>query len=178
MSGNLEFNKICSAFLIFGVLVLGASLLVDSFYTGHSEDSKEKGYQIDVSDLGSNSSAEAEQKDPFEGVDFDALLKIADASKGQKIFNKCTACHTITKDGANRVGPGLWGVVGRKIGHKSDFNYSKAFKAHGGAWTNEQLFRYLHKPAKYMPGTRMVFAGISDFKQLADLIAYLDTLRG
>lgn len=177
MSSNLELNKICAAFLIFSIVVLGGSLMVDYFYMGHEQPSAKKGYQIEVSDeersIGTTNETAA---DPFANIDFFALLKNASVEKGKKLFKKCVSCHTADKDGENRVGPALWNVMDRPIASKKDYNYSQVFQNHGGNWTEEQLFRYLYKPSKYMPGTRMVFAGIKDEKDLADLVLYLNSL--
>lgn len=177
MASNLELNKICAAFLIFSIIILGSSLMIDYFYLEHEDSAAKKGYAIEVSeeerviDAADNSTA-----DPFEGVDFFALLKNANAEKGKKMFKKCVSCHAAEKDGQNRVGPALWNVLDRSIAGKGDYNYSQVFQKHGGTWTEEQLFRYLHKPSKYMPGTRMVFAGIKEKEDLADLVLYLNNL--
>lgn len=101
----------------------------------------------------------------------------ADAAAGAKIFNKCKACHSADQGGPNKVGPNLWGIVGRpKAGHEG-FNYSEAMKAKGGDWTLPDLAAFLHKPKEYVPGTKMIFPGISESADLSDLLAYLNTLK-
>ena len=84
------------------------------------------------------------------------------------------ACHTFDKGGPNRVGPNLWGVVGRKRAGPG-FNYSAAMKAKGGEWTFDELNKFLAGPAGYIPGTSMGFAGIPRASERADLIDYLRT---
>ena len=101
----------------------------------------------------------------------------ADIGKGQGVFSRCAACHTNNKGGPNGVGPNLFGVVGRKAASKPDFSYSPALKSSRIVWTPQKLDAWIANPAKLVPGTRMVFAGVSDAKQRADLIAYLGTLK-
>jgi len=96
-----------------------------------------------------------------------------DASAGEKLFIKCKTCHVI-EDGVNRVGPHLYGVVGRVAGGVEGFNYSKANAQSGVTWSGETLFEFLEAPQTYMKGTRMAFPGIKDARQRADLIAYLE----
>lgn len=97
-----------------------------------------------------------------------------DAAKGEKVFAQCKACH-VAEAGKNRVGPSLWAVVGRKSGSVAGFNYSKANKESGVTWSEDVLFTYLEAPAKFMPGTRMAFAGLKNPQDRADVIAYLKT---
>ena len=101
----------------------------------------------------------------------------ADIGNGKGVFSRCAACHTNNKGGPNGVGPNLFGVVGRKAASKPDFSYSPALKSSRIVWTPQKLDAWIANPAKLVPGTRMVFAGVSDAKQRADLIAYLGTLK-
>jgi cytochrome c len=101
----------------------------------------------------------------------------ADASNGKAVFSRCAACHTNNKGGPNGVGPNLFGVVGRKAAGKPDFSYSPALKNSHIVWTPQKLDAWISNPMKLVPGTRMVFAGISDASQRADLIAYLGTVK-
>jgi len=106
------------------------------------------------------------------------LLAAADPAAGAAIFRRsCAVCHTATEGGRNGVGPNLWNVVGAKHGHAEGFNYSTAFRNLGDKpWDYEDLNHWLFRPAAYAPGTRMAFAGLSDVKQRADVIAYLRSL--
>jgi cytochrome c len=101
----------------------------------------------------------------------------ADAKNGKAIFVRCAACHTDAKGAPNGVGPNLFGVLGRKAASRPDFSYSGALKSSGIVWTNQKLDPWIADPMQVVPGTRMAFGGISDPKQRADLIAYLDTLK-
>ena len=100
-----------------------------------------------------------------------------DAKKGQAAFGICQTCHTVTKGGGNGIGPNLFGVVGRKAASLPGFYYSPALKASKIVWTNDKLTAWVTNPAKLVPGTRMVFAGIHDPARAADIVAYLDTLK-
>jgi cytochrome c len=100
-----------------------------------------------------------------------------DAKKGQTAFGICQTCHTVTKGGGNGIGPNLFGVAGRKAASLPGFYYSPALKASNIVWTNDKLTAWVTNPAKLVPGTRMVFAGIHDPARAADVVAYLDTLK-
>ena len=97
-----------------------------------------------------------------------------DAAKGEKVFLKCKACHTVDKGGAHRIGPNLWGIIGRVAGTQEGFRYSKAMLGFGKKWDVATLDAYLEKPSRIVPRTRMAFVGIKDGQQRADLIAYLN----
>jgi cytochrome c len=103
------------------------------------------------------------------------LLANADPKRGEQIAKVCQTCHTFEKGGPNKVGPNLWGVVGRpKV--EPGFNYSAAMKAKGGDWTVDDLNQFLTSPRGYIPGTAMSFAGLPRGPQRADVIAFLNTL--
>ena len=102
-------------------------------------------------------------------------LAAADAGKGEASSKKCAACHTFAKGEPNRVGPNLYGVVGRPKASAPGFNYSAAMKAKGGNWTPEELDAFLTNPRADIPGTNMSFAGIPRGSERADLITYLNS---
>lgn len=104
------------------------------------------------------------------------LLANADVAKGAKLVTRCKACHTLNKGGANRFGPALWNVLGRKIASHKGFRFSPAFKKLDGNWDYETLNALIAKPNAVAPGTRMKFAGIKNTGQRADLIRYLRDL--
>lgn len=118
--------------------------------------------------------AAAPEFDPEQVV---AALPSANPENAKGTFRKCLACHSAEKDAASKAGPNLWGVLGREHAAVPDFKgYSDVLKGKPGAWTYSDLAAFLHSPKSWAPGTRMVFAGVSDPEELADLVAYLRTL--
>ena len=105
-----------------------------------------------------------------------ALLARADVKAGQKVFKKCKACHSTAKGGPNKVGPNLWGIVGRDRASAPGFKYSSAMAAKGGKWTYQDLAAFLAKPKAFVKGTKMSFSGLKKEKDLANIIAYLRSL--
>jgi cytochrome c len=100
----------------------------------------------------------------------------ADVEAGKVAFKKCALCHT-TEPGKNKIGPSLFGVVGRKAGSLDNFNYSEAMKNYDHTWDAERLDTYLADPRAVVPGTKMIFPGIKDKTERDDVIAYLETLK-
>jgi cytochrome c len=104
-------------------------------------------------------------------------LAAGDAAKGAQVFQRCAMCHNVDKAGGNGLGPNLFGVVGRKAASLPDFPYSSVLKASRIVWTDDRLKAWVAGPAKLVPGTRMAFGGLSDPKQIDDLIAFLHTRK-
>ncbi|NWH09677.1 MAG: cytochrome c family protein [Alphaproteobacteria bacterium] len=100
-----------------------------------------------------------------------------DPERGAVVFKQCAACHSL-KQGENKVGPSLFGVIGRKAGTVEGFNYSKVNKESGIDWTEQVMFEYLEKPAKTMPGTKMAFAGLKKPEDRTAVIAYIQQNGG
>ena len=104
-----------------------------------------------------------------------ALLASANASEGKKVFKKCASCHSISKGGKNKIGPALWGVIGRQVGTVTDYKYSKSLIAYGKKWSFEEMNGFLIKPKEWIPGTKMAFAGLKNEKDRASLILYMNS---
>jgi cytochrome c len=100
-----------------------------------------------------------------------AALSQGDAAEGEKVFNKCKACHAVDEP-QNKIGPHLVGIFGRPAGSVEDFNYSDAMKESGVTWNEETIAAYLADPRGYIKGNRMALAGLKE-EEIADLIAYL-----
>ena len=99
---------------------------------------------------------------------------MGDVISGEKIFKKCAACHSIVKGGKNKIGPALYNVVGRQVGSVSNYKYSKALSSYAKEWTFEELNGFLIKPAKWIKGTKMAYAGLRKEKDRASIIKYLN----
>ena len=168
---SFEINKIVAAVLMVALLVIGIGKLSNVIF--HVEKPKTPGYVVEIEQAASKSeqvtSETNEQK-----IDIAALMAMGDLSTGEKVFKKCAACHSIAKGGKNNIGPALYNVVGRKIGAISDYKYSKALSNYGKEWTIEELNGYLIKPAKWIKGTKMAFAGLRKEKDRASVIKYLN----
>jgi cytochrome c len=108
---------------------------------------------------------------PATAVDVASLT--GDATHGAIVFNQCMACHAL-KEGENRLGPSLHGIIGRTAGQVAGFSYSNANKSSGIVWKKDAIFKFLEAPQKMIPGTKMSFAGLTDAQDRADVIAYLD----
>ncbi|HEY8950657.1 MAG TPA: cytochrome c family protein [Rhizomicrobium sp.] len=101
----------------------------------------------------------------------------ADAKNGATVFQRCAICHSNSKGAPAKIGPNLFGVVGRKAGTMPNFSYSAAMKSAGFAWTPDKLIAYVEHPQAVVPGNRMAFAGITRPADAQDLEAYLATLK-
>ena len=168
---SFELNKIIAAILMVALLVIGIGKLSNVIF--YVEKPETPGYSVEVEQVAVVSSETTSQ--PAENkVDIAALIAMGDITTGEKVFKKCAACHSIVKGGKNNIGPALYNVVGREVGAVSDYKYSKALAAYGKAWTFEELNGYLLKPAKWIKGTKMAFAGLRKEKDRASVILYLN----
>ena len=167
---SFELNKIIAAVLMVALLVIGIGKLSNIIF--HVEKPKTPGYAVEVQQAKTVSSSV--ETAVVEKIDIAALMAMGDIAVGEKVFKKCAACHSIIKGGKNNIGPALWNVVGRKTGAVTDYKYSKALASFDKEWTFEELNGYLIKPAKWIKGTKMAFAGLRKEKDRASVIKYLN----
>ena len=167
---SFELNKIVAAVLMVALLVIGIGKLSDVIF--HVEKPKTPGYAVDVEQAVITSVASSETTE--EKIDIAALMALGELAVGEKVFKKCAACHSIVKGGKNNIGPALYNVVGRQTGVVNYYKYSKALSGYGKQWTYEELNGYLIKPAKWIKGTKMAFAGLRKEKDRASVILYLN----
>ena len=168
---SFELNKIIAAVLMVALIVIGIGKLSDVIF--HVEKPKTPGYAVDV-EQAVVTKAQASSETTMEKIDMAALMALGDLATGEKVFKKCAACHSIVKGGKNNIGPALYNVVGRKVGVVSDYKYSKALSGYDKEWSFEELNGYLIKPAKWIKGTKMAFAGLRKEKDRASVILYLN----
>ncbi|WP_370931767.1 cytochrome c family protein [Bartonella sp. DGB1] len=112
--------------------------------------------------------------------DLQKLMDKANFDRGRQLFQQCSNCHSIIKNGANRLGPTLWQIVNAPIGAHPSYRYSEAMKKAnlaGRLWTEQDLFEFIKSPRKFMPGTRMAYRGMSSDQDIANLIFYLKSLN-
>ena len=167
---SFELNKIVAAVLLVALLLIGLGKLSNVIF--HVDKPKTPGYAVDIDQALLTSANSTEQVK--EKIDISAIMSMGDVSAGEKIFKKCASCHSIVKGGKNKIGPALYNVVGRKIGGVADYKYSKALTAYDKEWSFEELNGFLIKPAKWIKGTKMAYAGLRKEKDRASVIKYLN----
>ena len=167
---SFEINKIVAAVLMVALLVIGIGKLSDVIF--YVEKPEKTGHSVEVETVPTVSTTSASSE--VEKIDIGDLMAMGDIATGEKVFKKCAACHSIVKGGKNNIGPALYNVVGRKIGAVNDYKYSKALAGYGKEWSFEELNGYLIKPAKWIKGTKMAFAGLRKEKDRASVILYLN----
>ena len=170
---SFEINKIIASILLTALIIIGIGKLADVLF--YNEKPKVSAYKVEGVGESLVKEQSTEETKVVEVVDIKALLAMGDMAHGEKVFKKCTACHMIAADGKNKIGPNLWGVIGRKAGSISDYKYSKAMVAYGKEWTFEEMNSYLIKPQAYIKGTKMAFAGLRKEKDRASVILYMNS---
>jgi cytochrome c len=170
---SFEFNKIAGAVLGTALLVFGLKELSGFVYGTHAPE--KPGFAVEVAEAATEGEKPAEDAAP--AVSLGTMLASADATKGQTVFKACGACHDGSKGGPNKVGPNLWGIVGRNHGIHEGFSYSEAMAAlKDKPWDYAALNEFLTNPKKAIPGTKMAYGGLKKDDDRANLLAYLQTL--
>ncbi|MEM6972403.1 MAG: cytochrome c family protein [Pseudomonadota bacterium] len=167
----MTLNKVAAAFLGALLMFLLFGFFSEQAVRGTKHHDEVLAYALDIGALSGGEEDVAEEV--VEEIDYSAMLASADIDNGKSIFRACAACHKV-QDGANAVGPHLWGVVGRGIGAVDGFNYSGALADKGGEWNFENLAGFLANPKEWAPGTRMSYSGLKDPKDRVDLISWLN----
>jgi cytochrome c len=171
MNGSM--NMAMGALLGTVFVLFSVSLASESLY--RSDNPEKPGFIVEGEEVASAEGA----KEEAPAVPIAELMAKADPAKGEQLFKKCASCHTAEKGAGNKVGPNLYGVVGRPIAHLADFGYSGPMKAfaEGGkqVWDFDHMNHFLLAPKKYIKGTSMGFAGDKKDQERADIIAYLNT---
>ncbi len=165
---SFELNKIFAA-----ILCVGITIMLLNFTTGKilvAEELEKDAVTIEGTVASTHNATPAAPKLPDPIM---AILADADIAKGAKLSKACAACHSFNKDGANKMGPNLWNIVGAAKAGKDGFSYSKAMVAAGGNWDYDSLNQFLTKPKKFISGTKMNFAGLKKAKDRAALVAWL-----
>jgi len=168
-----EWNKIAGAVLGTLMFVLVVSFIADGVFD--SPQPKTPGYAVEVPEEQTASAATAAQPAAEAMPDFGAVLPKADLAHGKEVSARCEQCHDLSKGGPNKIGPNLWGLVGRPRASHAGFDYSSAMSANHDPWTFDKLFTFLKAPQADVAGTKMSFAGLRSANDRIDLLAYLRT---
>ena len=168
---SFELNKIIGAILLVALLVIGLSKVSNLVFKINKPEKSNYKVELDVESAETKGDEEPVQR---EIVDIAALLSTGDLAHGEKVFKKCSACHSIKSGGGNKIGPALYNVVGRKVGILDDYKYSKALAKYEKNWSFEELNGFLLKPKDWIKGTKMAYAGLRKEKDRASVILYLN----
>ena len=164
---SFEINKIIAAIILTVVVVFGINKLADIIYNVKAPEGNTYKVATETKKISKDDTAKAE------GVgNIKALLALGSIDHGKAVFKKCAACHSVSKGGNNKIGPALWGVIGRKAGSIGDYKYSKAMSEFGKTWDYEAINTFLIKPKDYVKGTKMAYAGLKKEKDRASIILY------
>ena len=173
---NYEFDKIALAIALAVFAIVFCINIGDLIYYPEISVIK-RGYKIEVPENHIDDIKQENEMDE-ENLDLKLLFDKADYKKGESTFKKCSICHTVNKGDANKIGPNLWNIVNSKVASKNEFTYSTAMLHKGSSgdiWNFKELIIYLKSPRKYVPGTKMAFAGIKKLEDRIDLIEFLRT---
>ena len=165
-------NKIIVSIGLAVILVWGINKITDAIF--YIEKPEKSAYQVANLTTTVSTTAEETSSENSEPENIMALFSSTSAADGAKIFKKCTACHNIARGSSNKIGPSLWGILGRQAGSISNYKYSKAMVVHGKAWSFEEMNGFLTKPKNWIKGTKMSFVGLKNAKDRAAVILYMN----
>lgn len=170
---SFEFNKLAAGVLVALIVWMVTGIVAEELVP--SEKPAKDAYPI----AGAAAPAAGKQEAAAPAAEKPAPITAdqwakADATAGEAIAKKCAACHTFDKGGPNRVGPNLYGVIGRPRASEPGFTYSDAIKKLGGNWEPQEIAAFIFNPKAYAPGTKMGFAGLPKPEERADVLAFLN----
>ena len=165
-------NKIIVSIVLALILILGINKITDVMF--YVEKPEKSAYQVANVASTSGTTTSQESSENSESGNIMELFASASAADGAKVFKKCAACHSITQGGKNKIGPALWGVIGRQAGSVSDYKYSKAMSAYKKVWSFDEMNGFLIKPKEWIKGTKMAFAGLKKPEDRAAVILYMN----
>ena len=169
---SFDINKIIASILLVALLIIGISKISNIIFKVDKLDSS--AYKVELPDDSAKQISEENTMKADDKIDISALMALGDIAHGEKVFKKCSACHSIEAGGGNKIGPALYNVVGRKIAAVEDYKYSKALVEYKKNWSFEELNGFLIKPQKWIKGTKMAYAGLRKEKDRASVILYLN----
>ena len=167
---GFEINKIIASIILGVLLIFGVGKFTDWLF--YVEKPATPSYAMEAPEL----KVATSDKSSSGTLDLAKFLSLGTVEHGQKVFKKCSACHVVAKGGSNKIGPALYGVLGRKSASISDYKYSKALIAHAKVWSYEEMNGYLLKPQAHIKGTKMAFAGLKSEKDRASVILYMNSM--
>ena len=165
-------NKIIVSIILAVILVLGINKITDAIF--YVEKPEKSAYQVATITTTASTTAAETSSENSESGNIMTLFASTSSEDGAKVFKKCAACHSIAKGGGNKIGPALWGVLGRQAGSISDYKYSKAMATHGKSWSFEEMNGFLIKPKDWIKGTKMTFVGLKKETERAAVILYMN----
>ena len=166
---SFEINKIVAAIILTIVIVFGVNKLADVIYYVKAPEGNTYNVVTETKEISKGDTVKMGGD-----INISALLALGNIDHGKIIFKKCAACHSVSKGGGNKIGPALWGVIGRKAGSISDYKYSKAMGEFGKNWDFEAMNNFLLKPKDYIKGTKMAYNGLKKEKDRASVILFLN----
>ena len=168
---GFEINKIIAAIVLTVVIVIGINKFADVVYNVKAPQNTT--YKV-ATVTETKETSQDNETTKTKNVDINALIALGNIDHGKKMFRQCAACHSISKGGGNKIGPALFGVMGRKAGSIDDYKYSKGMIELGKIWDLISMNDFLIKPKDYVKGTKMAYAGLKKEKDRASIILYLN----
>ena len=166
---SFEINKVISSIIFVILVIVGINKLSNIIYNVKTPESNTYKIATKTDGISKDDTTKA-----INSGNIKTLLTLGNINHGKTVFKKCAACHSVSKARDNKIGPALWGVIGRKAGSVSNYKYSKAMSKLGKTWDFDAINTFLIKPKDYVKGTKMAYAGLKKEKDRASIILYLN----